>query len=130
MDFIEYMIVEITNLNTVNNLVLYLIYTMMRSILFILFLSLSLISYSQNDYKLVSVYKNQDFYVFVNLKGCYLDSLESEYKISDSIYTSYIKGESLKLFDKDGVQIAGSWKIEDHSPKTKVVYFDCMKKEF
>jgi hypothetical protein len=95
-----------------------------------IFIIISTLSYSQVDYKLVSIYKNQDFYVFVNIKGCGLDSNKDEYIISDSIYVSYLRGESLKMVDKEGEQIAGSWKIEDHSPKTKVVYFDCLKNEF
>lgn len=103
---------------------------MIRLILSILFISLSIVTYSQNDYKLVSIYKNQDFYVFVNIKGCGLDSNKDEYIISDSIYVSYLRGESLKMVDKEGEQIAGSWKIEEHSPKTKVIYFDCLRNEF
>lgn len=102
----------------------------MRLILYILFITISTLSYSQTDYKLVSIYKNQDFYVFVNLRGCNLKNCESEYKISDSIYLSYIKDESFKLVDEDSIQITGSWKIEDHSPTTKVIYFDCLKNEF
>lgn len=103
---------------------------MVRLILSILFISLSIITYSQTDYKLVSVYKNQDFYVFVHIKECDLSNNEDEYKISDFIYTSYIKGESLKLVNIDGNEIAGSWKIDEHSPVTRVIYFDCLKKEF
>lgn len=103
---------------------------MMRLILYMIFVIISTLSYSQVDYKLVSIYKNQDFYVFVNIKGCGLDSNKDEYIISDSIYVSYLRGESLKMVDKEGEQIAGSWKIEEHSPKTKVIYFDCLRNEF
>lgn len=100
----------------------------LRNLFFGIGLMISSLMYSQDDYKLVSIYKNTESTVFLNIKGYNLET--GNYQLPDSIYVSFRNGSISKSFNIDGDRVSGSWAIERPAPKTVVIYFDCERKVF